>query len=126
MFKNIRWAIIIVAVSAAFAFGHDIDGGGHHDGPTDLLATISGDGAVKISRDLQIGNTILLKGKYVMEHTVSGTQHVIVFTPVPEKGKPPAGVLTLTSKAALRGENARKSFIHAKEDARGKFHVQMI
>jgi hypothetical protein len=75
-------ALALAYAVASVAAPHDED----NAGPGHAVYKVDKNGQVKIGDKLMVGATVVPKGRYVLEHRVEGSQHVIVLTAIATKG----------------------------------------
>ena len=90
--------------STAIVFAHD-------EAEGDPYFKIAKNGQVNFSSDVRIGDQILKKGKYVVQHRVDGSDHVFVFVDMKRNSQQ----TTVHSKGVFPGDKSGASGVHAKE-----------
>jgi hypothetical protein len=75
-------AIMLISAMALFAAAHE----GHDDPLLPHTVKIGKTGEVAFGMPVRFGETLLRKGRFILEHRVEGNQHWIRLTPVPAKG----------------------------------------
>lgn len=115
---NIRIASVMiqlmVVAAPTFAAAHD----GPHGAESDVVFQVGKNGEVKIGADLQVGGTLIKKGKYVFAHRIDGDVHIVVLTGVAGKDTPVAPVHEIRTKLVPSRDRVKGSalFTHEEHD----------
>ena len=83
----------------------------HDEDPGDPSFKIGKNGEVNLKTDVRIGETILKKGKYTVQHRIEANDHMFVFLDLKHEQ-----TIVIRSKAVFPGEKTSESVIHAKEE----------
>lgn len=124
--RGLAIAAVVAVGPAAVAAPHD---GPHEPAPTDRVFTVDKNGKVHVKHDVRIGQSVLKKGKYWVQHQVERDAHAFVFTEIPEStngGTSRPIVLQVTSKHVLRGEKTRRTTVLAVEEKDRSYTVAKI
>ena len=95
---------LAVAFTAAVVSAHD-------EAEGDPYFKIAKNGQVNFNSDVRIGDQVLKKGKYIVQHRVEGADHVFVFVDLKRESQQ----TTIHSKGVFPGDKSGESGIHAKE-----------
>ena len=118
--KSIVLPILMLAAFSGATSAHDEDGG-----PGQAVFKVDGKGAVKIGDPLMIGTLTVPKGRYLLEHRVEGTEHIIVLTRAAAKGSD-AWTHEFAMRLIPEKQVAKRSAIFASELRDGSLELSAI
>jgi len=90
----------------------------HDEQDGDPYFKIGKNGEVKFDSDIRIGDSLLKKGKYIVQHRIENGDHTFVFlnTKGDKNNSAADRPLTIRSKGVFPGDGAGQSGIHGKEE----------
>jgi hypothetical protein len=131
MVGNLRsWARHVVLVVAALGFAV-LSVGAHEPGEEpsgDQDFLFGKNGEVNIKSNIMIGDLLMQKGRYKVEHRVQGAAHSFLFVRITGE-KSTQGMdkaIVVNSKAAFSGNKTSRSTIHVKAEKNGRNRVTSI
>jgi hypothetical protein len=131
MVRNLRsWARHVILIVATLGFAV-LSLGAHEPGEEpsgDQDFLFGKDGEVNIKSNIVIGDVLMQKGKYRVEHRVEGAAHSFLFVRISgEKStKVTEKPIVINSKAAFSGNKTSRSTIHVKAEKNGSNRVTSI
>lgn len=120
MRSSVLLVVVMLAGFGSAASAHDEDGG-----PGQAVFKVDGKGVVKIGDPLMIGGLTVPKGRYLLEHRVEGTEHVIVLTRADAKGSD-AWTHEFAMRLIPEKQVAKRSAIFASELRDGSLGLSAI
>lgn len=120
MRSSVLLVVVMLAGFGSAASPHDEDGG-----PGQAVFKVDGKGVVKIGDPLMIGGLTVPKGRYLLEHRVEGTEHVIVLTRADAKGSD-AWTHEFAMRLIPEKQVAKRSAIFASELRDGSLGLSAI
>lgn len=107
--------IVSLALVAGLVSGPALSAHDGHDDVTEQTFKVGNKGEVRFSEDMKMGDILVKKGRYVLEHRIDGNRHVLVLRDAlrSEAGAGPAYEMpteVLSSKLPVK-----KSAIYASE-----------
>ncbi len=98
--------LVVPAVSA-----HD----GHDDGPSEQTFKIGKNGEVKFGEDVKMGDLLVRKGRYVLEHRLDGDRHLFILTSAERVEARAAAVYEVPTEVLVSKVPVKKSAVYAAE-----------
>jgi hypothetical protein len=108
MSAKLKYTGFVLFLAAAFATVGVL---AHDEAEGDPYFKIAKNGQVNFNSDVRIGEQILKKGKYIVQHRVDGTDHVFVFVDLKRESQQ----TTVHSKGVFPGDRSGESGVHGKE-----------
>lgn len=112
----------VLALGLRGAARHD----GPHVGPDGEVFNVSKNGEVKIGTDIAIGDALVRKGKYVVEHRVDGDEHILLLTGVDPKKGSETPVHQIRMRLLPARDVARKSALFAERLQDRSYRVSIV
>ena len=109
--------LVVPGVSA-----HD----GHDDGPTEQTFKIGKNGEVKFGEDVKMGDFLVKKGRFVLEHRVDGDRHLFVLTGAERVEAKASVVYEVPTEVLVSKAPVKKSAIYATERADHVLQVTVV
>ena len=109
MADKLKYIGLFLFLAAAFATAGVL---AHDEAEGDPYFKIAKNGQVNFSSDVRIGDQVLKKGKYLVQHRVEGADHVFVFVDLKRESQQ----TTIHSKGLFPGDKSGESGIHGKEE----------
>jgi hypothetical protein len=106
--------LVVPGVSA-----HD----GHDDGPTEQTFKVGKNGEIKFGEDVKMGDLLVKKGRYLLEHRIDGARHLFVLTSNEAKA---ATVYEVPTEILVSKVPVKKSAIYATERADRVLQVTVV
>lgn len=114
--------ILVFAFSLPAAALHD----GPHVGPDGEVFNVSKNGDVKIDMDVAVGDVVVKKGKYLVEHRMEGDQHTLVLTGLDGKKGVEAPVHQIRMRWISSKDAVKKSALFAERQRDRSYRVTVI
>ena len=120
MYAGFLSAFLVLFATSAVARHDEEDG--------DPYFKIGKNGEVKFGVDIRIGDLVLKKGKYILQHRIENGDHIFVFlnTKVEQKNASANTPITIRSKGVFPGDGAGQSMIHGKEQKDHSVRISKI
>lgn len=119
---SVAAVVIVLALGLRVAARHD----GPHVGPDGEVFTVGKNGDVKIGMDIAIGDVLVRKGKYVVEHRVDGSEHVLLLTGVDPKKGSETPVHQIRMRLLPARDVARRSALFAERLQDRSYRVNIV
>jgi hypothetical protein len=112
---------IALAVGSAAVAPHDEDGG-----PGQAVYKVGQNGEVKIGDRVSVGDVVVPKGKYRLDHHVEGSTHVVVLTGLDSKASAAPWTHEFRMQLIPEKQVAKRSAIFADELPNGSLRLSVI
>lgn len=99
---------------------------GPHVGPDDEVFNVGKNGDVKIAMDVLIGDVLVKKGKYRLEHHVEPDTHILVLTGLDNKNRTEAPVHQIRMRWISSKDAVKKSALFAERQRDRSHRVTVI
>ena len=110
MLRTLKYAFTVCFLAVTFLFTTAVVFA-HDEAEGDPYFKISKNGQVNFDSDVRIGDQVLKKRKYIVQHRVDGADHLFVFVDMKRESQQ----TTVHSKGVFPGDKSGESGVHAKE-----------
>ena len=122
--KKIPMLFLLTVLFVVNGLTHD---GDHSDWATHRTFKVSKTGEVNFATDVKIGNRIVKRGKYILDHRPENVRHVFIFSEInKKKGSSELAVIELNSRFVGGSERVKNSAIMVTMQHDHSYAVQKI
>ncbi len=115
-------SLVLALLAVPGVSAHD----GHEDGPTEQTFKVGQGGKVKFGEDVKMGDRLVKKGRYVLEHRVDGDRHLFVLIGAERIEGKTAFVYEVPMEVLVSRVPVKKSAIYATERADHVLQVSVV
>jgi hypothetical protein len=117
---SVSLVLALLVVSGISA--HD----GHDDGLTEQTFKIGKNGEVKFGEDVTIGDLLVKKGRYLLEHRLDGERHLFMLTSAERAEAKAAPVYEVPTEVLVSKVPVKKSAVYAAERDNHMLQVTVV
>lgn len=122
--------IASVAAAGVFVLAFGLSGAALHDGPhvgpDGEVFTVGKNGEVKIGMDVVIGDVLVKKGKYLLEHRIDGDAHILALTGLDTKKGSEAPAHQIRLRLLPSRDPVKKSALFAERLQDRSYRVSVV